>query len=433
MKHRAIATFGLSALLLGGTVVGCAGQQHGIAPASALNNGHFAGGANRDAAAARKAMSKGKLARAMSHAEAAVAAMPQEATYRALLGQVYLQIGRFESAHTALADALMLAPGDGKIALNFALAQIASGDWAGARKTLDEHASAIPVGDYGLAVALAGDPVSAVELLSAAARSPNADAKTRQNLALSLALAGRWQEAKVVASIDVAPDEIDQRIVEWASFARPKGAADQVAALLGVTPVEDPGQPVALALNVRATPTAVVDAAVPGRLVEVAQAAPVAEAPPVQVPVAVAKAEAGVRFAAPSEVVQQLPARQMPAASKAKFVPAVAAHAGKARVLAKGKFYVQLGAYDNASVAHDGWLRATRRYASFAVHTPSGMKVQQGSNSFYRLSVGGFARPDAVAMCAGFRRTGGACFVREGAGDQLASWVQPPHQQLASR
>ncbi|WP_430983686.1 hypothetical protein, partial [Escherichia coli] len=79
-----------------------------------------------------------------------------------------------------------------------ALAQIATGDWAGARKTLDTHAATIPVADRGLAIALAGDPATAVEVLEPAARAPEADAKIRQNFALSLALAGRWREAQTV-------------------------------------------------------------------------------------------------------------------------------------------------------------------------------------------------------------------------------------------
>ncbi|WP_204349818.1 hypothetical protein, partial [Klebsiella pneumoniae] len=66
----------------------------------------------------------------------------------------------------------------------------------------------IPAADRGLAYALAGDPVKAVEILGPAARAEDATAKTRQNLALALALSGRWAEAKQVASVDVAPDQI---------------------------------------------------------------------------------------------------------------------------------------------------------------------------------------------------------------------------------
>ena len=59
------------------------------------------------------------------------------------------------------------------------------------------------------------------------------------------------------------------------------------------------------------------------------------------------------------------------------------------------------------------------------------MSVTTKGKSFYRLSVGGFARGDAVALCLGYRATGGSCFVRAGAGDQVAMWAKG--RELASR
>ena len=44
------------------------------------------------------------------------------------------------------------------------------------------------------------------------------------------------------------------RLLEWATFARPTAAWDQVAGLLGVKPAFDAGQPVALALAPSAAP-----------------------------------------------------------------------------------------------------------------------------------------------------------------------------------
>ncbi|MFX8304973.1 tetratricopeptide repeat protein, partial [Acinetobacter baumannii] len=89
---------------------------------------------------------------AIRHAEAAVGDQPQVAAYRLLLGQSYLKGGRFASARDVFADVLSLDDSNGKVALNLALAQIATGDWAGARKTLDTHAATIPVADRGLAI-----------------------------------------------------------------------------------------------------------------------------------------------------------------------------------------------------------------------------------------------------------------------------------------
>ena len=422
-------------------------------------------GATRRAASeyktASKALDKRDVAKAIASAEAAVALDPRNAGYRTLLGQAYLAAGRFPSAVGALGDALALNPGDGSAALHLALSQIATGDWDGARKTLAAHEGTIPASDRGLAFALAGDPVTAVTLLNAAAREPGADAKTRQNFALSLALAGRWNEARTVASLDMAPAEVDARIMQWAAFASPTGAADQVAALLGVVPVVDGGQPERLALNtiapnVAATsqPVAPVDSFMPSQ--SVAVTAPVAAMPVAVASVAdalapnvgtadVANIAAAIVFAPRQEVVQavpiDLPSRAV--ATRTASAPKVAtlrtaivapqvARASAPRMLAKGNFYVQLGAYENAGVAKDAWGRLTRRVGSLGNMAPQGMTISARGQDFYRLSVGGFARGDADGLCRKVRAGGGACFVRTSAGDQVASWSSRG-VQLASR
>ncbi|WP_353204427.1 tetratricopeptide repeat protein [Sphingomonas sp.] len=446
MKTRSAITFGpltlgLSVLALVGTIGAVTTST--LAAASAREQSRAEKKGASEASAAQIALAQRQTGSAIRHAEAAVGYQPQVVSYRMTLGQSYLKAGRFASARDAFADALTLDSNNGKAALHFALAQIATGDWAGARKTLDAHADTIAVGDRGLAMALAGDPAAAVELLAVAARAPDADAKLRQNFALSLALAGRWREAHTVVAVDLAPVDTDKRILEWANFAQPKSASDQVAALLGVTPAVDPGRPVALALNASgdtgASAVAVaapIDTYMPGK----AEAA----AAPVEV-AAVSESEAapvgpsiaGVVFAERKEVVQAVPvlvayARVTRKAVVARVAVAKATPvAAPPRVAAKGNFYVQLGAYDNAGVAHDAWGRATRRNVAFAGHTPQGMSITAAGRSFYRLSVGGFARPDAVALCRTYRVKGGNCFVRAGAGDQVAMWARG--RELASR
>ena len=414
-------------------------------------------GATRRAAAeykaASKALDKRDVAKAIASAEAAVALDPRNAGYRTLLGQAYLAAGRFPSAVGALGDALALNPGDGSAALHLALSQIATGDWDGARKTLVTHEGTIPASDRGLAFALAGDPVTAVNLLNAASREPGADAKTRQNFALSLALAGRWNEARTVASLDMAPADVDARIVQWAAFAQPTGAADQVAALLGVVPVVDGGQPERLALNTTAPtvaatsqPVAPVDSFMPTQSVAVAAAAPVAAEPAPNAGTAdVANIASAIVFAPRQEVVQAIPidmpsravdARVAAAPKVATLRTAAAApedaKASAPRTLGKGKFYVQLGAYENAGVAKDAWGRLSRRVGSLGGLAPQGMTISARGQNFYRLSVGGFARGDADGLCRKVRAGGAACFVRTGAGDQVASW-SGKGVQLASR
>lgn len=445
---------GLSALALAGLAV--TGATHGLGLSAFAAAAPNAKKAATEAKAARKALAKRDGDKAVAHAELAVANDPSNAEFRALLGQAYLLAGRFASASQALSDALTLNPEDGRVALNLALAKVAQGDWAGARAMLQTHADQIPASDRGLAFALAGDPVAAVEILSPASREAEATVKTRQNLALALALAGRWKEASGIAAMDVAPDQLQARLNEWAAFARPTNAYDQVATLLGVTPVQDAGQPVALALsqqpNVAVAAVAApapVDAYMPGTGADLPAAAPVAvavaEAAPAAAPQQVAEAApvlqqvAGtgpqVVFGPRAEVLQTVAAAPAPARAVAKPVKVVVA--APARVakaapvsLAKGNYFVQLGAYDNAAVARDAWSRHARRVPALAASAPQGASVTTKAGNFYRLSVGGFARNDAVSLCRQVKASGSPCFVRVQAGDAVAAWVKPPVAKL---
>lgn len=442
MKTRTILSIGLTALVATGTIGGIAVPGM-IAIAASSENPKAAA---KEADKARKALAKRKAEKAVGFAETAVSYAPLNAEYRALLGQSYLLAGRFVSAHQAFTDALSLDPSNGKVALNLVLTEIAKGDWAGARNTLEAHADTIAVSDRGLAFALAGDPVKAVELLTPAVRAVDATAKTRQNLALSLALAGRWAEAKSVAAIDIAPDQLDARIMEWAAFSRPTNAYDQVASLLGVRPVEDAGQPVQLALNqsggtvmVAAATADPIDAYMPGPLETgadlVAEAPAFAEAVPE--PTQIAGTGPRVVFGPREEIVQgslgvRRPAAPAPAYAAATGSSAQAVAAVAPGEMAKGRYFVQLGAFASAAVARDSWRKAATRMPQVAQFTPQTARVSTKAGTFHRLSVGGFARSDADSLCRTVKASGGACFVRVQAGDQVASWARAG-TQLASR
>lgn len=246
MMRHAILVVTAASLLSGCTVF----RQIGLAPRQPAA---IHAPAETQAALARTAMKKRDAAKAIVHAEAAVAADGQDPALRTLLGSAYLRGGRFASAAQAFGDSLALRPGDARVALNLALARIATGEWGAARAVLDENAAIIPAADRGLALALAGEPQQGVTVLLAAMRVPGADARTRQNLALALALAGEWSDAHMLISLDLDPKAARGRVLEWMRFAQPRAAADQVAALLRITPAADPGQPVALALGRAAT------------------------------------------------------------------------------------------------------------------------------------------------------------------------------------
>ncbi len=454
MKTRTMLSLGLSALVVAGTMVGGSTSGSIAAAASAENPKHAA----TEAAAARRALAKREGAKAVQHAELAVEYAPRVAEYRALLGQAYLLAGRFASAKQALADSLSLDPADAHVALNLTLAQIAQGDWPGARGTLDAHTD-IAASDRGLAYALAGDPVKAVEILGPAAHEADATPKTRQNLALALALSGRWQEAKSVASIDLPADQLDARVMQWASFSRPANAYDQVASLLGVQAVQDAGQPAQLALAPLPANVGVA-AAEPAPVPEVAAApaaasidtymptAPdAAQAAPVQTaaaePQAVVEAQpestqvAGtgpqVVFGPREEFVQHIPAaRPQPVRAPAAIVRVATASHVPAASLAKGNFFVQLGAYGSPAVARDSWHRVAQQVPELGQQAPHSARVTTKAGNFYRLSVGGFARSDADALCRTVKSSGGVCFVRAQAGDAMASWARGG-AQVASR
>lgn len=462
MKRMSIK-IAVSVFALGVATIGCTPQGAGIESASSMSEARAIKAAAKAAEKAEKALAKGQAAKAVAEAEIAVAVRPNDAAYRALLGRAYLAAGRFASAETALRDTLTLNAADGRTALSLALAETAQGDWAGARETLKAHQTIIAPADRGLALALAGDPVLAVDILTNAARAPDADAKTRQNLALSLALAGRWNEAKVVASQDVAPQDVDKRIMQWATFSQPKEAADQVASLLGVTPAYDPGQPTRLAL-VQNAPVALAavepvvaepvaeEAVTAEALVNTPAAAePVVEAATVEVePETVAAVEAaqpiveqavamanaaGVVFLPRAEVVQAVPAFAAAPVIRAERSP-VRSAAAKPHVPAQngGRYVVQIGAYDSAAVAEDGWNGMVRRHKVLAGYLPSSMTIADGENAgLVRVSLAGFASErDAQKICGRLKANGGSCFVRMAAADSPVRWASV-QRRIASR
>jgi Flp pilus assembly protein TadD len=440
MNLRRILTVSVSALVLGAPLVGGPTLIGGLAVASSGVETADLRRAAKEAAAATKALKKGEGQKAVTHAEAAVTFDPRNGEYRKLLGEAYLFAGRFVSATQALNEALSLDPANGRTALNLALAQIATGEWDVARQTLATHSATIPASDRGLAMALAGDPAGAVNLLMEIARQPGADAKTRQNLALSLALAGQWQQARAVAALDLSPDQVDGRIMHWASFARPQNAYDQVAALLGVTPIADNGQPERLALAhsmtsaVAATRVAdPVETYMPGPAPVEAVAAVAATAVDVaatdvaQGPSITAPSGQQIVFAPRQEIVQALPARAVRAETSVASVGAikpVKVDVPTTQRFAKGSWYVQLGAYDSVGVARDAWGRMVRRTPQLKGLTPASASVSTKAGAFQRLSVGGLARADADALCREVRGDGGTCFVRTAAGDKPAGWVR---------
>lgn len=437
-----LAHIAATSLLAAMTLTACSHRADIARPAVVAGAGKVVKFAANSAQKAEKALAAQNAAGALVEAEAAVTAMPRDADYRTLLGRSYLAAGRFSSAETAFRDALTLDPQQGRAALSLALAQIALGKAEAARNVIAQYETSISPADRGLALALAGDAEGSIGLLESAVRSSQSDAQVRQNLALSYALAGRWQEAKLMASYDLAPAQVSQRIMDWAQLARPNSATDQIASLLGVTPVADPGQPVRLALvpepvqqalaAVEPVQLPVIEAAVPVAPAAIA----VAEPKVADFPIVFATFD-GIQFAPQKEVVQPLPvSRAVVAAPRLVPVSAVVVPVKAVIAARPGNYVVQIGAYSQSSQVESAWNHAASKYAALTRFEPSSSVFSQrpGSERFYRLSVGSFATSaEAATLCRKLKEQGASCFVRSVAGDAPMQWASRGKTVVASR
>ncbi|MDB5685443.1 MAG: hypothetical protein JWR77_32 [Rhizorhabdus sp.] len=323
----------------------------------------------------------------VADAEQAVMRAPLAAEDRIRLGEVYFAAGRFASAEAAYADALALDPSLGRIQVKRALAQLAQGHDGDARASLDQARGHAPDADLGLAMAFAGKRAQAIALLEGAIRQSGGDVRVRQNLALAYGLAGRWSDAVTMAGRDVPADQIGDRVRRWASIVqRGPNAAEQLIAMLGVMPAEDPGQPAALAL------------AMPAKVEPVLAAVEEPASPPII---------------------------QMPKApvAMASIVPAVRK---PARAAAATGFVVQLGAYHSAKRLETAWSRLSGQATYLSSRMPVASKLPNriSDGVLHRLAIGGFdSRADASRICARIKAKGGDCFVRAAAGDRILQWA----------
>lgn len=204
--------------------------------------------ANRAERASRD-LARGRIERALAAAEEAVAYAPNDASHRVLLGNIYMSAGRFASAASSFEAAEQLGATDRRAVIGRVLSLIATGHQAEAHAIVEANAQQLPASDYGLALALAGDVDRGGLVITDIIRSGNATARDRQNLAFVYALAGRWLEARLVAAQDLGPARVGARIEQWAGMLQSNSGLMRVAALMQVTPQEDAGMPVRLALR----------------------------------------------------------------------------------------------------------------------------------------------------------------------------------------
>ncbi|HEX5536742.1 MAG TPA: tetratricopeptide repeat protein [Sphingobium sp.] len=478
MKRKPLLKIAASSLILAGTMAGCTGaalNHHAGASAGKLQEM-----AQSQARGAEQALAKRDAGRAVEIAEAAVAADPRNADYRTLLGRAYLMSGRFGSARTAFEDALALGSSDARTIVNLALVHVAQGGAAEARQVLADHVATLSAADYGLGMAMAGDPEEAIRVLGEAIHAPGAGARERQNLAYSYALAGRWVEARQMASADLPPLDAAKRVLGWAQTAQAGAESQRVIAMMGVAPrADDAGLPVRLALGapvegsaeVRqaqsdpvdrvAVPLAVADKAVEPVVTEdagtepeiapmpaafantawheeqeapetaIAEFVPVARQP---APEAVAAPPLLRPAQSPAVTVQSSVAPRAPMARSAMLridapTPRPAAILRPVQAAKGSSWVVQLGAFSTAHAAQDSWSRYVRTNDRLGAFPVVHSEATVNGKLYHRLAVAGFAdRSGADRLCVQIQSRGGDCFVRQG-GPEAA----PSRWTLASR
>ena len=453
MKNRTAFKLASSTVVIAITMVGCTPASQLSRPASLAQS---AAKADQDASvvyeAARVAVQQGEMAEALRLAERTVELAPRDTGYRMLLGDLYLKNGRFNSAETTFTDVLALNPGNERATLSLALSQIALGKNALALVELDRLAQTAAPADLGLAYALAGQPQRAVAMLEPAARATNASARVRQNLALAYALIGDWQKARVTAAQDLSPADLSGRLQQWAGIAQPQASYTQVAAVLGVTAVEDPGVPQHLALVQPAPATMALAAAdttpppavyaepyTPPPVSAPIEVAAVEAAPAVNSPVEVAEAEVESKLAAVFEtLVKPQPAVKLGTVPVADApIPTFKAARQRASLDVRpaskgvGRFVVQIGAYRTQRQTEQAWAVVQRRYRLDREPLSTTVTIP-GKGLLHRLSLAGFeTQLEASRTCGSIRNKGGACFVRTAAGDAPMQWASKASAKTA--
>lgn len=446
-----------STMLVGSVLVSCSATSSAGRPQSLSSN-------------AQKALQAGKPEKALASAEAAVTLDPRNADLRKTLAHAYLANGRFSSARQSFDDALTLGDQTPRTVISLALMHVAEGRPAAAAALLREHREIIPASDYGLAMALAGETKTGVEVLVDQIRGGENTAKVRQNLAFAYALDGRWREAQIMVGQDLDPKVAEGRIAEWARIAHPQAHVQRVASVLGVSPADyDAGQPTQLALaNTSDMAQAVTDIGqramaeaapvetVSGELAAVEDTTMVVAQVDLPPATPASDAEASIMMAQASdapqptqaatprailaplvvarEIVQPLPgnyrakpirktrpvqvASLAPVVEKASFERAVAASpaapaaASAFKPTSGGAFAVQLGVFSSPANANRAWAGYSARHKDLAGFAKAAVATSVGGRTLHRLTANGFAdEKSARAMCAKVRSGGGECII----------------------
>ncbi len=395
IRNVVMCSAAVAAMMLGG----CAGEQ----PVARLNS---ASSPVPDQAGdvplvdqVRSALTQNNHAAAISLAELAVRSQPEAVEARVLLARAYFQAGRFVAAVNAYDDVTAAGHADNHV-MPIILAQLASGRVAQALAHLDNAPATTSQSDRGLAYALAGQTQQAIAVLTAAVRNGEATARTRQNLALTLALDGQWAAARVTALQDLTPDQLDMRLIEWTRIKDQPDAAGRTAMLLGIAPAaNDLGRPLHLAWQSAGQRD--------GQ--ESSQQASLADSHP-------AMPEATPPVSAPEIMADAAPVAADPVVKTAVHTAPDVTLSGTQTVSATTErgWVIQLGAFSERDNVDRAWHAVRSDYRKMAGYVPTTDNFALKSGKIlHRLSVGGFDNVRAArATCRALQKAGHECFVR---------------------
>jgi D-alanyl-D-alanine carboxypeptidase len=245
---------------------------------------------------------------------------------------------------------------------------------------------------------------------------------------------------------------VDQRIVQWAQYARPGAYEVRVAGLLGVKPQADSGQPVRLALNAAAATDVQMAAAGTVETTKIAVAdtgvelAAIGPSPITGLDtavedskIAVAVADTGPAFEAPLIKAPDGPAKASVKAEKAPVKLAIAdIKPVQTSRIVSGKYLVQLGAYSSAANAKDAWGKLVAKYGVLQGFDSASSTVTVNGKKLTRLAAMGFGNKAAAdAACKAIKSKGGDCMVRTVGGEpspvQMAQAKPRKPVKLAAR
>ena len=349
------------------------------------------------AAAALVASCSGQKRPAMQGA--AQASLHADGASSAAMAMGALQQGRFAEAAAAQASILAQNPEDRRAQLGYALAQLGLGhtEQAVARLRALVADGGAADADVGLALALAGEAQEGVAVLEQAALRPDASLRTRQNLALALALADSWPRARALVEREVGPQQATWRLTQWAAWAA-LPPPHRLAGFLGVPP----GSAAPVTLVEAATPPLPGAAGAP-------QASQLAAAALETHPAA----DATTTSPALADKPVALAAADAPVLPEPKPEPAASATGAREQAQPKARWVIQLAAYRNVAAFRPGWSRLQKAHEDLLGRYEPRLVAGAQADGWHRLTVGSFmARAEADAECRALRRAGVECFVR---------------------